>query len=123
MRRPHEKEPNTHEIKTKRAGATDRRAELDAVLKRAHVVGVRQLDHVQVVLFLHVLHPFVGLALRVDHQRPAVGVAVEQLVLVTALSVIRGTRIAKDQATCQPDVSRFCKGPFTHAIFHAILVA
>ena len=48
-------------------------AELEAVLQGAHVVGVRELDDLQLVDLLHVFDPLVGLALRVDHQRPAVG--------------------------------------------------
>ena len=48
-------------------------AELEAVLQGAHIVGVGELDDLQLVDLLHVLDPLVGLALRVDHQRPAVG--------------------------------------------------
>ena len=42
----------------------------DAVLQLPHVVGIRQLDDHQLQFFLHVLHPAIGLPLRVDHQRP-----------------------------------------------------
>ena len=56
-------------------GALTWRAKLDAVLQGAHKVAVAQLDDVQAVGLLHVLHPLVGLALRVDHQGPAASVA------------------------------------------------
>ena len=52
-----------------------RRAELNAVLQSAHKVCVGRLDHVQIVHFLHVLDPLVGLTLRVNHQGPAAGIA------------------------------------------------
>ena len=48
--------------------------ELDGVFKRSEVVAVRELDHLDVVLALHVLDPLVRLTLRIDHQRPAPGV-------------------------------------------------
>eukprot|EP00955_Chlamydomonas_euryale_P005025 53594-Chlamydomonas_euryale.AAC.1 len=48
-----------------------RDAKLDGVLERAHVVAVGELDDAQVGRRLHLLHPLVGLRLRVDHERPA----------------------------------------------------
>lgn len=45
-------------------------SELEAVLECPDVVWVCQFDHVQVVHLLHVLHPLVRLALRVNHQGP-----------------------------------------------------
>ena len=48
-------------------------AKLDAVLQCAHVVWVGELYYLQVAPPLRVLHPLVGLALRVDHQRPGCG--------------------------------------------------
>lgn len=35
--------------------------ELDGVLQHPHVVAVGELNYLQLVLSLHVLHPFVGL--------------------------------------------------------------
>jgi len=46
------------------------RPKLDRVLQIAHHVPVRQLNARQLVLLLRVLDPAVGLALRIDHQRP-----------------------------------------------------
>lgn len=52
----------------------DRLAELDSVLQNSHVIFLGQSDHVDVIILLHVLHPFVGLALGIDHQRPSAGI-------------------------------------------------
>ena len=60
--------------------------ELDGVLQRSEVVAVRELDHLDVVLALHVLDPLVRLTLRIDHQRPAPGVGDHD-------SVVDGERI------------------------------
>ena len=51
-----------------------RAAHLDTILQRTGVVGIRELDDLQLVGLLQVLDPLVGLALRVDHQGPAVGI-------------------------------------------------
>ena len=63
---------------TKRLYGIYRSAELDAVLECSHEVSVRQFDDVQVVRLLHVLHPLVGLTLRIDHQRPPTGVTTKR---------------------------------------------
>ena len=50
-------------------------SKLDAVFEGADKVRVSELDNVEVVGFLHVLDPLVGLALGVDHQWPPTGIA------------------------------------------------
>lgn len=58
---------STHALATQpRTG----RAELDAVLQGPDVVGVIELNQLKAVALLQVLDPLIGLALRVDHQRP-----------------------------------------------------
>ena len=52
----------------------ERLTELEAVLEHAHEVLVGLLDRLERVLGLLALDPLVGLALRVDHERPARGV-------------------------------------------------
>ena len=52
-----------------------RRAELDTVLEVADKVPVCEFDDVELVALLHVFDPLVSLALGVNHQRPALGVA------------------------------------------------
>lgn len=52
------------------SGVRTRRAELDAVLQGPDVVRVAELNELEAVGFLHVLDPFVGLALGVYHQGP-----------------------------------------------------
>jgi len=50
-------------------------SELYAVLQGSYKIRVRQFDDVQVVGSLHVLHPLVRLALRIDHQWPTTCIA------------------------------------------------
>lgn len=47
---------------------------LNAVFQSAAVVGVREFNDLQLVGFLHVLDPLVGLTLGVNHEGPAVGI-------------------------------------------------
>lgn len=47
-----------------------RGTKLDAVLQGPDVVSVTEFNQLQTVRLLHVLDPFIGLTLRVYHQRP-----------------------------------------------------
>jgi hypothetical protein len=46
-------------------------AKLDGILDLPREVGHLQVQDLEAILHLHVLDPLVGLALRVDHERPA----------------------------------------------------
>lgn len=46
-------------------------AELDGVFEGPEEVGIGELDDVDAATDLHLLDPFVGLALRVDAERPS----------------------------------------------------
>lgn len=48
-----------------------RSSKLNAVLQGAHKVRIRQLDDMEVVSFLQVLDPLIGLSLWINHQRPS----------------------------------------------------
>lgn len=48
-------------------------AYLNAVFYISEVVRVRQFDHFQFVLLLHVFHPFISLSLGIYHEWPAIG--------------------------------------------------
>ena len=52
----------------------NRSSKLDAVLERSDKVAVCEFYDVEVVQFLHVFDPLVGLALRVNQERPATGI-------------------------------------------------
>ena len=49
-------------------------SKLNAVLKSTYKVRVSKLDDMKVVSFLHVLHPLIGLPLRINHQWPATSI-------------------------------------------------
>lgn len=50
-------------------------------LYRCHVIGVGQFDHGNLILTFHRFHPFVRLALRIDHQRPSGGAEDDNTIL------------------------------------------
>ena len=52
-----------------------------SILKSPKIVFLTELDHVQTPILLHVLDPIVCLTLRVDHQRPATGLAEDDCIL------------------------------------------
>lgn len=58
--------------------ATYRLSKLHGVLQDPPQVGLTHAANAEVVRLLHVLDPAVGLALRVDHQRPTSGRTVEK---------------------------------------------
>ena len=50
-------------------------SKLNAVFQSSHKVRVAQFDHMKVVCFLHIFHPLVCLALRINHEWPTAGIA------------------------------------------------
>ncbi|KER23405.1 hypothetical protein T265_08729 [Opisthorchis viverrini] len=46
-------------------------AKLYTVLQSSYKITVREFDHLQIVLLLHILHPSVRLTRRINHQRPS----------------------------------------------------
>jgi len=53
----------------------------DSVLDDLEELGVRELDGLNVVVFFHLLDPFVGLRLWVDEQWPSLGLGGDDTVL------------------------------------------